>query len=474
MRERREIERLLRYAYQDDLSADRLMRGLATVAAALNANDPCLARIAAVHLRIPDLPNKPARDGLEAEDNFIKCARDEGGGRGWISALHRRTGTPATGETLEVDSTHIDAVEKLYNPEEPRVPAGSGRTSGQWTRGFSLLGDLTATAAESPAEFALGLGGAAAVFGLLFIPSSNDLSVEGEVEGVPGLRYAWNCDESLLRLTYDSADGSQRTFTAQLEDDFFRDDDGRTVGRILPDGTVAIDPAAISADLVDEDEPKLCPAPGPDKPGGSEQGRDYEDYVKSVVNPDNQTLRGWGFQLPNPENSGALVYYDDCEHSTGTLSRCQRGIRRGVSDFPQKPVFELSPNSFALVRTARSTARRCTPGPIRWYFCRTATAAFARSYLYYANEGRNRPLRSRSFPGRGENNEREIFRLFHPFRSCRARPESPGSLGAKFPETLDALTRIDPTIFANWKITDLPREPCHCRWRGAVKDCRPD
>jgi hypothetical protein len=34
--------------------------------------------------------------------------------------------------------------------------------------------------------------------------------------------------------------------------------------------------------------------------------------------------------------------------------------------------------------------------------------------------------------------------------------ETPASIGAKFVETLDALTRIDPTIFTNWEITDIP------------------
>ncbi len=34
------------------------------------------------------------------------------------------------------------------------------------------------------------------------------------------------------------------------------------------------------------------------------------------------------------------------------------------------------------------------------------------------------------------------------------RPESPASVGAKFVDTLDALTRINP-IFANWLLTDL-------------------
>jgi len=74
VRERGEIERLLRRAYQTGSVVDRLMPGLATVASALNANDPCLARIAAVHLRIPDLPDQTARDDLEMADALIKAS----------------------------------------------------------------------------------------------------------------------------------------------------------------------------------------------------------------------------------------------------------------------------------------------------------------------------------------------------------------------------------------------------------------
>src|ERR1700676_3398035 len=73
VRERSEIECLLERAYQDSSLADRIMPGLATVAAALNTNDPCLARIAAVHLRVPDLPNQAARDDLEMADTLIKA-----------------------------------------------------------------------------------------------------------------------------------------------------------------------------------------------------------------------------------------------------------------------------------------------------------------------------------------------------------------------------------------------------------------
>ena len=75
VREWAEIERLLSRAYRKQLSVDRIMSGLATVTAALNANDQGLARIAAVHLRIPDLPDLAARDAMEAEDVLIKCLR---------------------------------------------------------------------------------------------------------------------------------------------------------------------------------------------------------------------------------------------------------------------------------------------------------------------------------------------------------------------------------------------------------------
>jgi hypothetical protein len=94
VRERDEIERLLKRAYPGEPAVDRLMPGLVTVASALNANDPCLARIAAVHLKIPDLPNQAVRNALEAEDSLIKYARDQGGSTDWNPALHPRAGAP--------------------------------------------------------------------------------------------------------------------------------------------------------------------------------------------------------------------------------------------------------------------------------------------------------------------------------------------------------------------------------------------
>jgi hypothetical protein len=85
----------LKRTYNGEPPVDRLMSRLATVARALNANDQCLVRIAAVHLEIPDLPSAAARDAMAAEDLLIKYARDEGSvDASWNPALHPRTGMP--------------------------------------------------------------------------------------------------------------------------------------------------------------------------------------------------------------------------------------------------------------------------------------------------------------------------------------------------------------------------------------------
>jgi hypothetical protein len=90
-RERHELERLLKRAYHGEPPLDRLIAGLARVAAALNANDQCLARIAAVHLQIPDLATPAVRDALSAEDMLIKYGA---GAANCNPALHPRAGTP--------------------------------------------------------------------------------------------------------------------------------------------------------------------------------------------------------------------------------------------------------------------------------------------------------------------------------------------------------------------------------------------
>jgi hypothetical protein len=94
VRERSEIARLVKYSFSKGVAIDRLLPGLTIVASALNANNQAGARIAALHLQIPNLPSLAARDAMIAEDALIKYARDGGGASDWNPDLHPRTGTP--------------------------------------------------------------------------------------------------------------------------------------------------------------------------------------------------------------------------------------------------------------------------------------------------------------------------------------------------------------------------------------------
>ena len=82
VRERATIEKLLKHARPN---VDALMPRLVAVASALNANDKCSAHIAAVHLKIPDLPDLAARDEIEFDDALIRSAD-------WNPDLHPRAG----------------------------------------------------------------------------------------------------------------------------------------------------------------------------------------------------------------------------------------------------------------------------------------------------------------------------------------------------------------------------------------------
>jgi hypothetical protein len=365
---------LLSAAYGKTVSP-AVLGNIERAAKSWHEGDDCLAYIHLAHagLSEPQDPYESARC-LFVADALLKIG----------------TSPRAILKALKFDSFYIDAVEKLYNPFEPRVPKGSGRTSGQWTRGLlSGLADLTEEAAASLGRFArrllLRAGGAAeTAFRILFIPSPNKIHVEGDVPGVPGLRYSWNRDETQLHLTYSDSNGTQSTFTAQLEDDVFRDKGGRVIGRVLIDGNVAIDLHAIPTIPANDDEPRLCPLPGLDKPG--ERGRDYEDYVKSIVNPVVTTPRYWGFQLPNPTKGGKLVYFDDCQHSTGMMVDAKGPEYARLITFP--PIKDSITKEF--LERSLNQVQAAGDRPIRWYFAEAAAAEFARKLFEANNQGREK------------------------------------------------------------------------------------
>jgi hypothetical protein len=158
-----------------------------------SAGDDCLAYIHLAHARLHTLED-PASAACRL---FVADCAMKGG-----------VSPRSIFQALGTASPCIEAVEKLYNPQEPRVPAGSGRTSGEWTdseetggdvaasdattgagaQGSSLLGRMPPAAAsflgeldaaealelgQYAARIATPVGGAAAVFGLLFVSSPN-------------------------------------------------------------------------------------------------------------------------------------------------------------------------------------------------------------------------------------------------------------------------------------------------------------
>jgi hypothetical protein len=183
------------------------------------------------------------------------------------------------------------------------VPAGNGIFSGRWTKILSFLGDLTAAQAEQLGLWATRLlGPAAVVFGAvevfrtILVPSPNRIRDEGDIKGLPGGHYSWDRDETEIHIDYQTADGEQLRFTAQLKGKRFLGPQGQVVGVVLPDGHVAIDADALPGRPANDNEPKLCPRPQPDK-RTNEKGLEYEAFMRPLVNPFMPTPLGFAYFL---------------------------------------------------------------------------------------------------------------------------------------------------------------------------------
>jgi hypothetical protein len=353
--------------------------------------DDCLAYIHLAHARLP-----APRDAYSSAVRLLVAEK----------ALTSGIAPKIILQPLKARNSDVDSVEK-FDPDEPRVPAGSGKPSGEWTnggvagadasageqepeeqpQGSFVIGRAPPPAASFLAELdsaqvaelglyasrVLGLGGAAAAaLGLIFIPSPNDVQTEGQISGVPGLRYSWNRDEALLHFTYDTGDGQQSTFAAYVDGDKFRNEQGRIIGRVLPDGGILIE-SAVASPLVKDGEPRLCSIPGPDKP--NELGRAYENYMKLFVNPPpNTTPSGIGFQLPNPQESDKLVNYDDCRLTTGMLADAKGPGYAGLLAYDITMTSVIQEWWDESERQIVASDGR----PVRWYFAELAAALEAR------------------------------------------------------------------------------------------------
>jgi hypothetical protein len=343
------------------------------------AGDDCLAAIHLAHARLP-LP-----------DDLYEAAR-----RLFITDAFIKTGTSpfAILQALGLDGAYVEAVEKLYNPLEPRVPKGHSIFSGRWTKALSFLAELTATQAKRLSAWAAGLlaaeaagaaveaAGAVAVAGVLLVPSPNELRVTGEIKGLSGGRYCWNRDDAELHITYDTADGQHRTFIAQRKEQEFLGPQGQVVGRILPDDQVFIDAGVLPGRPANDNEPKLCPLPQEDR-RTNDKGLAYEAFMRPIVNLGMPTPLGFGYYLVNP-STGKAVEFDDCQQTTGTMIDYKDRYWKMLSDLGLRQFIVDD-----LWDQAGDQIKAAGEHPTRWYFSEKQAADYMRKQF------EKDPIRSR-------------------------------------------------------------------------------
>lgn len=316
---------------------------------------------------------------------------------------------------------------KEYNRDQPRVPAGNGRPSGQWTsdggtgdaeagadptahlvpvkydaRDMTGLGrtrtapvpDLfetpptTFVAPAAARSVLLGLTGEqltalglfaarfiapAAALGMLFIPGNKSLRQEGVIPGWPPVQYLWHSDERSLILSYLGPDWRQVTTVAELgEDGLFRNVDRKIIGRALPDGGIAIDRAALFPQQArGEGERNLCPLPTPDVPHG-DRGIEFENHMKPLVNPGNPTPSGFGVRVTNPL-TGATAMFDDCQRRSGVLFDYKGVTYAKLLSSKYKPLRD-GPMDDLIGRATKQMAAAAINEPIVWVFAEPRAA----------------------------------------------------------------------------------------------------
>ncbi|MDR3513343.1 MAG: hypothetical protein P4L73_17030 [Caulobacteraceae bacterium] len=319
-----------------------------------------------------------------------------------------------------------------YTPDQPRVPAGQGRASGQWTAGGGGTTTLATTAVAAGAAgggrigldwlggslervltalafigrlarlVALGdLAAPVAGFGLLFWPSRAGPKAQWvDVGGPARLRYYWSPDETLIRIQYRDASGGTRITTGRLgPGGEFRDPEGRPIARWIKAIGVVVQLASLEAIANEDFEPRLCPKPPvPDRQGAREADRDYEDFVKRSVNPQNPTPRGLGYALPNPTSKDGWTVFDDCRQSDGAMIEAKNNYAGLIERLGGHENFDLRIGWLAQADRQLAAA---PDRPIIWYFNHESAAVYARNLFNSPAGGPRERIQTVYLPTKG-------------------------------------------------------------------------
>lgn len=358
--------------------------------------------LAHLHLDLARLTHLPDPQALDARLTRARRLLDDG--------------TPP--DILLAKSSSLDSLASFfakYDADQPRVPSGSGRESGRWTRdGSSIEGSVSyaTTALAIPAAraaplFAPDIGaaalaalsslfaavGAAATLGVLFVPWQNGTSSAGALPGSSGASYQFDHDTGVLRVL--GATGSLLAVGQLGQGGVFRDVyTGVPFARAI-DGAVVFNedvtrPSARATSGTDararakEDtnKPKLCPAPGKDQPGYAKpRARAYQEQIAFLINGLKGLKYGLAINLFNPV-TGRIVHFDECIRRSGRLVDAKGpGYDRLLRYKPDRIERSWLNQSERQVQAAGH--RR-----IVWYFAESGAASHARELFRKHDEGR--------------------------------------------------------------------------------------
>ena len=360
--------------------------------------------------------------GLGSAASFLRAVDEDGGLDDLVDA--RGIGELITSESGSVLCKSADpSLRRLgaaialakggYNPDEARDQGGRWTSVGAAaaTAGAGAA-DLFSAPSLVPAlrQFAAGLlpsgaAGAATALGILVIPTNRSLISEGSIPDEPGLSYHFDQGTGVLTFTRERDDGSKEViFEGQrIGENIFQDREGNVIGRDLG-GSLALDPDTIPGyrsnaandassqssagargdAAVDRNEPKLCPDPGPDKPGRkTEKDIAYEMYVGTLVNGEPLGY-GLAVRLRNPVDGG-YVYYDNCRLTTGEMIDAKG---TGYMNLREKksPIPWLGAEA-KMLRQSKRQIEAAQGRPVEWYFAEKEIADHVRDL--FATNNRN-------------------------------------------------------------------------------------
>jgi hypothetical protein len=372
-----------------------------------------------------------AHTGLHQLADFANAAHRLRMAKG---ALDHGASPRAVFEALRLDAGYVGTLEKLYDPHQPRVPAGHP-DGGQWTSGDGADGEEAgenAAVGEKPAGAETQ---GSSVFARMPIPAAAPATSFFQLAGCGPGGQTWlvcrahdddrrrRCGRvravvhsvsrqcacrggcggpSGMALFLESRRGDplseirppcvpQRPIALRINDkDEVLDEKGKVVRRVIGGNKITIDRAAVLPDVAKQDEPRLCPAYERDRPGSDrgkkyeeDPARQYEDFVKLIINPlpNGPTPSGFAYYLPRPK--GDPVSFDDCERKTGIMVEIKGET---IAHLLSRP-FGANVEGDMLAQSARQL-EASSGRPIVWVFAEKEAAQRARALFDATDNGR--------------------------------------------------------------------------------------